>query len=227
MLKQVLEKYRYYKTKRQLPKNDIKLIIKKYLGNSPNILEAGAHVGFDTAQFAMLFPKGKIYAFEPVPEIYNALEKNTSEFSNVFRYQQALSDKNGYMSINVSKGGVNGASSLLKPKKHTDLFPEITFNETVKVATVCLDNWAKQESIQKIDFMWLDMQGYEITALKEGENILKTTKMVFTEVNLEELYEGCPLKTEVIEYMKTQGFEVMKEFFEESEAYGDILFRKK
>jgi len=226
MMNFLLQKYRHYNLRRKLPKDDIKIQISSLLPKNPTILEAGGHVGFDTVQLAILFPKGIIHTFEPIPEIHKQLELNTQKFSNVFRHQKAFSNKSGVMSINVSKGGVDGSSSLLKPKKHTELFPDISFEESIEIDTICLDEWAKKEKIDSIDFMWLDMQGYELIALEAGKSILKTTKMVFMEVNLEELYEGCPLKKDVIAWMKNQGFEVLKEFFENGQVYGEILFSR-
>jgi FkbM family methyltransferase len=222
----LLKKYRYWKTSISLSNNDIKKQIRKLLPKKPVILEAGAHVGFDTAQFAMLYPKAIIHAFEPVPDIYKQLEENTQKFSNVIRYKKALGLQNGKDFIYVSTGGVQGSSSLLAPEKHTELFPEVSFQNQIEIETIKMDTWAEQNKINNIDFMWLDMQGYELKVLSQGLKTISKTKAIYMEVNLEELYKGCPLKNEVIETMKSYGFSVYKEYFENNLPYGDILFVK-
>ena len=55
------------------------------------IVEAGAHRGFDTVQFARLWPEGTIHAFEPVPEKYDPFEVATNTSPLVPRVKVARS----------------------------------------------------------------------------------------------------------------------------------------
>jgi len=54
--------------------------------------------------------------------------------------------------------------------------------------------------------MWLDMQGYELNALKACSAILKTVKVILTEVEFVEAYEGQYLFVEVKQWLEQQGF---------------------
>jgi len=47
--------------------------IAKYLPVNPVIIEAGAYIGNDTLEMSKVWPKGRIYAFEPVPMLYEKL----------------------------------------------------------------------------------------------------------------------------------------------------------
>ena len=123
------------------------------------------------------WPEGTIHAFEPVPEIFALLEKNTQHLSNVKRYPYALSDSNGTATFYVSskpKFGNNPfqAGSLLKPKERLK-FSDVEYKSTIEVSTITLDSWAEQNHIHAIDFLWLDMQGYELNVLKEAPRILR------------------------------------------------------
>jgi hypothetical protein len=71
--------------------------------------------------------------------------------------------------------------------------------------------------------MWLDMQGYELNALKSSDNILGTTKAIFTEVALKELYNGAPLYEELKSWLESKDF-VLKIEKLSYEDYGDALF---
>ncbi len=224
MIKKLLEIYRYRKTKNSLDKDDIKRILQTLIPANAVILEAGSHNGFDTAQMAMLFPRAHIYGFEPIPDLFKNATANTRKFSNVRLFPLALGESIGEGVIHVSEGGVGGSSSLLEPKEHLNLFPDVKFEKKIKIQTTTLDDWALENNISKIDFMWLDMQGYEMTALKAGKHILATVKAIYMEVASKEIYHGAPLVDEIVDWMKNQGFYVHKKYMQDDEIYGEMLF---
>ena len=77
--------------------------------------------------------------------------------------------------------------------------------------------------IDKIDFLWLDLQGYELHVLKYGEKVLKGVMAVYTEVNLKELYDGAPLYDELRAWLEAKGFRVEREELPWEDA-GNVLF---
>lgn len=169
------------------------------------ILEAGAHVGNDTAEMARLWPDATIHAFEPVPHLFSKLTQNTSRYPNVYRYQVALSDTSGFQTLHVSQGASDEASSLLQPKEHVHILPTVTFNKNIQVKTITLDTWAKQNKISHIDFMWLDMQGMEYNVLKKSRTIFPKVRLLYTEVNLKENYTGVTLYKKFKKWLIARG----------------------
>lgn len=200
-----------------------KKLIAKHLPANPIVLEAGAHIGYDTTLMHHLWKKGHIYAFEPIPEIYAQLKYNTRKFKNVTCIPIALSNQTGEATINISKGQHNASSSLLEPKEHLKYYPEVIFEEKIVIPTITIDEWAKKNNITKVDFMWLDMQGMELQTLKASPEIIKTVSIVHTEVHYIENYAGVPLVDETVAWFKEQGFRILKNMPENSE-YGDITF---
>jgi hypothetical protein len=75
-------------------------------------------------------------------------------------------------------------------------------------------NWCKQNVIDKIDIIWIDVQGAELNVFKGGENILKNTKVIFTEVGLKAYYEGHSLKKDIDNYLLNLGFKEISDSFE-------------
>lgn len=189
------------------------------------IVEAGAHRGFDTVQFARLWPEGTIHAFEPVPDVYEHLKRNTAPYRNVRTYPLALGDRESAMPMWLSDPEHDYSSSLLKPKEHLDEFPEIGFVETTSVQVTSLASWADREGIAHIDGMWLDMQGYELAALKAAGPILETTRAIVMEVSATELYAGAPLWPEVRAWLESQGFRIEQEHWYR-QSFGDVLAAK-
>lgn len=220
--------------------------VKDYLPQNPIVLEAGAYNGVDTKIISTLWPKGRIHAFEPVPELYEVLKKSTSSVKNITCYKTALSDKKGtasfYVSEYESNPGIPGASgSLLAPKEHLKYATDVKFPKKITVDTITIDQWAKHYKIEYIDFMWLDMQGHELTALKHSLSILPTVKLIYTEVEFVKAYDGQAVYQEVKEWLNEQGFEVLAIDFNEKVAslgdaipvgqgdnwYGNVLFIRK
>ena len=191
---------------------EVAQFVKKYLPENPFILEAGAFNGDDTKVFARFWPKSTIFAFEPVPEIYEIAKKHTASFKNVHVYPFALSDKDGHAEFFIlelsSKPGIPfGAGSLLSPenelKRHD---ARIVFPKKITVQQTTIDNSAKSQKVSYIDFMWLDMQGHELTALIHAKTILPTVKLIYIEVEFVEIYTGNPLYKDVKIWLESQGF---------------------
>jgi len=200
-------------------------IVYSYVDPKFDIIDAGANDGSDSRRLAEL-TNGTVYAFEPVPEIYNSLVNKTADVENIETFEAALADQTGNMSMFVSGGGSDASSSLLEPNKHLEKNPEVTFSDRITVKTFSLDDWAKQHGIKKIDFMWLDMQGYEYQMLKASKEIFSTLKVLYTEVSTIELYSDQGLYAEYKNWLYESGFKLVKEDLS-WEFTGNALFTKK
>jgi FkbM family methyltransferase len=207
--------------------------IKEYLPANPTIVEAGAFDGKETIKMAMLWPQGTLHSFEPVPEIFEKLKKNTELFSNVHCHPVALSDSDGTATLYVSEkpqkpGQASQANSLLKPKERLKLSP-LTFPKTIEVPTIILDHWAEQNNVAQIDFLWLDMQGYELNVLKSSPKTLAQVSVVYTEVEFVEAYEGQYQYNDVKTWLEENGFKMVGKDFDDSPSwfFGNCLFIKK
>lgn len=207
--------------------------IKPFLPDNPIIVEAGAFDGNDTKKMALQWPKGIIHAFEPVPEIYERLLKNTNMFANIVHYPVALSDHTAtaqfYISERPSRPGVaSQAGSLYKPKERLTRSPLI-FPRIITVPTITLDQWAHENNVSKIDLLWLDTQGHELAILQAAPHMIKNINVVFAEVSFIESYEGQPRYEDVVAWMGEHGFEyVGRDFVDTTKSFfGNVLFVKK
>lgn len=192
-----------------------------FLPPDPVIVEAGAHVGLDTVELSRLWPAGVIHAFEPIPHIYRSLETRTQELSNVKCHQLALGAINGSAPMWVSESATEESSSLLDPKKHLDVWPDVRFRTQLEVPVMTLDDWAQHEGIPRVDFLWLDMQGMELAMLQRSTRLLPMVKAMILEVFLEELYAGAPLWPDVRAWLNDRDFNVVKEQL--GASCGDVL----
>jgi len=203
-----------------------KKYISKFLKEDPIIVEAGAHIGVDTCEMAKLWPKAKIFAFEPIPEIFEQLKNNTSSYPNVQCFQMALGDKTGVCTINQSSGESNGSSSLLEPKEHLVIHPSVLFEKKIEVKVTTLKDWMITNKIEKVDFLWLDLQGFELNVLKESVEIISKTSTIYTEVSIIENYSNSALYPQLKSFLENAGFKAKKEKIAWLDG-GNVLFIRK
>lgn len=204
-----------------------KSTLKKFIPANAIIIDCGAHTGGDSLEMARIFPAATIHAFEPVPEVYMLLEKYTSDIQNIKRHQLALSDKESTASMFVSSGQSDASSSLLTPHAHLDDHPEVFFDNKIEVKTVTLDGWAQKNKVDHVDFLWLDMQGFEYQMLQASSEILPTVKAIHTEVSMKETYKGCKLYPEIRSWLEEKGFCVHTEAIPQNSDMGNVLFVRK
>ena len=200
--------------------------IAKFLPKYPIIVEAGAHVGWDTISLGKLFKNGRIYAFEPIPDLYLKLLENTKRYQNIFCSELALGEKKEKANIYVSEGVSDASSSLLSPKDHLKIHPEVLFKKQIQINVVNLDSWLKKEKINQVDFLWLDLQGYEFQVLRSSPKTLKKVSVIYTEVSLVENYENTLLYPQFKKWLEKKGFAVKREEITWSDA-GNVLFVKR
>lgn len=200
-----------------------KSYFKPFLPADPIIVEAGAAHGVDTVEMAKTWPSSVIYAFEPIPSIFSDLNKRTSSLTNIYTVPLALSNQTGTAQMFVSGGDSHYSSSLLEPKEHLNHHPTVSFNHTIQVSTITLDQWAIGNNISKVDLLWLDLQGSEPDVLRASPETLKTVKVIYSEVSLKQLYKGTPLYFEFRSWLETQGFRVEREELAWEDA-GNVLF---
>lgn len=206
---------------------DIHLFLESNLSKSPTIIEAGAADGNDTLHFARTFPNGKIFALEPMSSLYTEADKKLKNYNNVQLFKYAFHSKDGEAEFYLSEKDDEpwGSSSLRKPKEHLKFHPQIKFNDTEVVETISLDSFLNKNKIEKVDLLWLDLQGSEPEVLMASK-LLHRIKFLYTEVSLKESYEGSILYNELKQFMINKDFEV---HFEDNrwEDMGNVMFINK
>jgi FkbM family methyltransferase len=127
-------------------------------------VDIGAHVGLWSHVLATMF--AEVVAFEPIPDHYACWARNCSEIENVQGYNMALSDTDGYLDIvKVAENSGNARVATSSDKKES----------TCRVRAYALDNFPLEE---KIDFMKIDVEGWELQVLKGAEKTIRRDKPV-------------------------------------------------
>lgn len=204
-------------------------ICARYIPADPVIVEAGAYDGSNTRDFCGFWPDCQVYAFEPVPSAYERLLKVAEDFPTQVHPQNiALADETGVSEMHVSVIGSSGgeqSSSLLTPSATHQEFPFIGFRgETISVKVTNLAGWAEMNNVRWVDFLWLDLQGMELAALKGCGDLLSGVHAIHCEVQNVELYSGSPLYVDLSSWLKSRGFSAVCEAV--FRRGGNVLFAR-
>lgn len=193
--------------------DDIRRLVGK---EDPVILEIGANVGQTTAEFIKAIPKARIYCFEPDPRAAAKFRRAISPaHTNVKLFECAVGDANGSVVFHQSSGEGDRkewdqSGSIRKPKSHIQVWPWVKFQDQIEVPIVRLDDWANEQGITEVDFIWADVQGAEIDLIMGAKQTLQKTRFLYTEYSNDEWYEGQITLGQL--YESLDGFSVCRVF---------------
>ena len=191
------------------------------LGRPLVIFDIGACEGEDSIRYARMFPKARVFTFEPLPANQAIIRANFARYGMDPRAELvplALADRVGPADFHVSAGVPDGAaedaawnhgnksSSLLPPSGAAPMHGWIKFPEKITVDCETLDAFCDRRSVGRIDFIHLDVQGAEGAVLAGAARMLPHVGAVWMEVSNQELYRGQKLRTEIERLMRSRGF---------------------
>lgn len=202
----------------ELPiKKELQKIFSK---SQPSIIfDIGACEGEDSIRYSLLFKAATVFSFEPLPNNYTRCLTNFSKYpgSRIKAFQLALSNTDGVADFFVSSGSPEGtedsdwnfgnkSSSLYPPEPSYKQNEWLIFGNKIEVKTRTISSFCKEQSIQKIDFIHMDVQGAELNVLKGAEDKLSSINAIWLEVENVSMYQGQPLRKDIEKFMKQSGF---------------------
>lgn len=184
---------------------DLIKISKKYGLDIKGVLHIGAHYGQENGVYDELQIENRIF-FEPLSGSFEKLSENIDPKFTLIN--KALGDFNGTIEMYVEKENSGQSSSILKPSLHLVQYPHITFSERETVEMARLDNIGFDR--ESFNFINIDVQGYELEVFKGASETLKSVDYIMTELNIDELYEGCARVGEVQSFLAEYGFRLVE-----------------
>jgi FkbM family methyltransferase len=131
------------------------------------VIDAGANIGeFSIYASQKVGLKGKILAFEPIPDIYKILtnQRKVMKYDNMIGIKEALDQYEGKTRFKYSEDYTGGSS-------------ETKLNEeSIEVKVNTIDNYVKTNKIDKINFIKMDIEGAERHALTGAVETIKKYK---------------------------------------------------
>ena len=196
-------------------------LIKKYDLNIFGLSHFGAHLGQEINTY-LENEIVNIHLFEPQAVIFNQLYEKYKEirYLNFYNFGLGNENKNVIMYLDNSN---SESSSILKPKTHLDLYPNIGFEDTEDIEIKIYDDL----TINNVNFLNIDIQGYELEALIGCKKSMDVIDYIYTEINNEEVYEDCVLVKDLDKFLDKYDFVRVETSWYEGIAWGDAFYIKK
>ena len=159
-----------------------------------NTVEGIIHIGAHELEELEDYLKGnvsKVIWIEANSNKYNFIKNKLQNHKNMVLGRFAAGSKTGNQILNVANNGQS--SSFLQLGTHLINYPEINYSSKIDVEIKKLDDWLDENfKNRKIyNFINIDIQGYELEALKGMTDQLKIADYVYLEVNFEQVYKKC------------------------------------
>jgi FkbM family methyltransferase len=171
------------------------------------IFDVGANVGDIALRYSELFSNAAIYAFEPFPDSFQALQNNIAGKSKITPYQKAIAAIAGEQTFFVN---YNADTNSLLPSQKMGLSSDkqVANKGEIKVAVWTIDDFCKEKGIGFIDILKLDIQGGELAALNGAANMLAENKigLIYTEAYFRQQYVDQPLFHDISKYLEQFGY---------------------
>lgn len=145
------------------------------------------------------------HGFEPNKDLKKEIENKNSDCLSYNIYPYLISDQKGKKNFNICENP--GVSSVLEPNySFLDKFKDSSrfkIIEEDELDTNFLDNL----KLKNIDFLKIDIQGYEMNALKGSIETLKDVIGLEIEVEFQKMYQNQPLFGEIDKFICENDFE--------------------
>jgi FkbM family methyltransferase len=192
------------------------------------------HVGANTGQERELYRSCglRVIWVEPIPEVFEQLSFNIRKFDTQRAFQALVTDVDDkeYEFHIANNGGQS--SSIFSLGKHTDIWPDVHYNQSVILKSTTLASLFSRENLDSSDYQALimDTQGSELLVLRGSLPILGNFLFIKTEVADFESYEGCCQLSDFNKFMIEHGYrEFSRSKFAaraEGGSYFDIVYKK-
>jgi FkbM family methyltransferase len=178
-----------------------KEVIKVFIKPGAVVIDAGANFGYNSVLLGkQAGPEGTLVSFEPQRIIHQQLSGNLilNNIYNAITCQAALGDG--------SKKVVN-----MRPVEYQADWVNIgdtsVGEDGEEVAIYTLD----EIGLERVDFIKMDVQGYELFALQGAQNILTNQQPdLFIEIEPHQLIKFGVTEEQLLDYIKSFGYSIYK-----------------
>ena len=180
-------------------------ILSKILKKGMTCLDIGGNIGYYVLlENQLIGNKGKIIAIEPLLQNFTYLKKNIllQKAKNIFTYNFACGDMNGIANFFVNKKS-NGCLVIREGIPP----PNPSKGTITQVEVRILDQLIEELQLEKVDFIRMDAEGYELNILRGlKKTLLKFRPIISLELHTRQL--GIDGTREFFKLMNELNYEI-------------------
>lgn len=168
------------------------------------LIDVGANIGQFSLLVRTIHPHATIHAFEPLKAMANRYAALFNGDPLTTLHPVAAGETVGDAEINVSARPDSSSLLAISPRQD-EIFPGTAKAATEKIRVVRVDDLLADRDLPGPILIKLDVQGFELAALKGMQQLVDRAAHVYVEVSFVELYEGQPLAAEIIAWLADRG----------------------
>jgi FkbM family methyltransferase len=193
----------------------------KTIGVSPkNVLDIGAYHGEWTIEFLSKFPQSNILMIEAQGSKMKRLEDISNKYENVKCYEALISS-------------IDGETVTFFEDETASFASFQNIEKGVKKQTETVDTILNKIGFQSPDFIKIDIQGFELEALKGANASLSTAEFCLLECTVLNIGGAEPMLIDVLNFMNERNFQlyeisqIMRRPYDNAMYQLDVLFIRK
>ena len=160
------------------PENYESALIEQVLRPGMTVIDVGANHGMFSLEAAHLIEhEGLVHAFEPTPRTCKLLRSNLAAngLTTVKVFSSALGETPGtaHLRVHNEMSALNTLASLDVTWNRQKLVAD----EIIEVSVTTLDAHAKAEGLARIDFLKIDVEGFELGVLRGARELLREQRI--------------------------------------------------
>ena len=204
---------------------DLEHLCHKHSLETRGVIHIGAHEGQEIDLYQKMGFQNILF-IEANPIVFERLKETIKDFSNAIAVNCAINNFNGETVLYVTS--FDQSSSLLPLKKVKQIYPFIVESRQIKIQSKILDQLLNEQNLEPSDFNMIniDIQCAELLAFQGAINTLKYIEAINTEVNYQELYEGCAIIEQIDEFLNNKGFQRVATVTPFHPSWGDAFYVK-
>jgi FkbM family methyltransferase len=146
--------------------------------DNPLIIDVGANLGASVAFYRRLFPKARIIAFEPDPKTFQRLKRRHARAHNVRLLNCGVGAMPGRLRLHRNThSSTNSFLDVDETSTWVKQTPGFRKIDPIEVEVITLDDIAESETLDRVDFVKCDTQGFEPEVLTGAKRLLKEKRI--------------------------------------------------
>ena len=168
----------------------------------PVVFDVGANIGQTLRGLLRYFPRSSIYSFEPVSASFRTLTTRYGGRPNVRLVQKAFGECPG-----VTRMQLHSDSELNTLVAEHPRMDDLT-GESENITVDTIDSFCVSEGIESIDILKLDVQGWELKAIRGAAEMIRKRhiRLVFSEVGFRRRDGDLQHFAELNDHLEENGF---------------------
>ena len=178
--------------------------VSEYIKNEMTCIDVGANIGYYSTLYSKNVGKnGKVISLEPSPINFKFLQMNleNQKMDNFVCHNVAAGEKNGSVDFCLD----SRANKCFILTGNEQMPPNY---ELIKVPVETIDKIVLNDKLKKIDFIKIDVEGYEWKTLQGGfESIKKFKPTIQIEIHFPKI--GLEETLQIFNFLKNEEYEII------------------